>query len=385
MNLNLNAILLLLVAFQLFFIAIFSLTNKKGNRTRNLLLGTFFLILAINATDILLQIHDAWSFFPLFLLLDDSFLLLFGPLIYLYSLSCVDEHFALFKKWVHFIPFVVCLLGLLIFYFLEKAPIAYALETISKANLPKGAVPFVIIAYLHGGVYLWLSKRVVTLQGKAMRDYHSNLARINLDWLHFMINSFIGLWVLGVLLTVVPYTSYRPYVNGILFGFIVFLFYFINKVIFKALKHSELFSGIPFSTLAKKKYSGSTLSADKQNRFREALVLQMETEKRYLDPDLTLTDLAKILDLPPKELSQIINQSFEKHFFDFVNSYRIDEAKKLLRDTQNTMTIQEVMYSVGFSSKSSFNTIFKKKTKQTPSQFRLSSSAKINPKKGSSS
>ncbi len=374
MDLNLNAILLLLVAFQLFFIAIFSLTNKKGKRTSNLLLGTFFLILAINATDILLQIHNVWSFFPLFLLLDDSFLLLFGPLIYLYTLSCVDQNFTLAKKkWVHFIPFAICLLGLLIFYFLEGAPIEYALETISKANLPKGAILFVIMAYLHGGIYLWLSKRVLTLYDKAMKDYHSNLARINLDWLHFMINSFIGLWLLGVLLTVVPYTSYRPYVNSILFGFIVFLFYFINRAIFKALKSSELLSGNPFSTLSKKKYSGSTLSANKQNAFKEALVFQMEIKKCYLNPDLTLNDLAKILDLPPKELSQIINQSFKKHFFDFVNSYRIDEAKKLLMDTKNTMTIQEVMYSVGFSSKSSFNTIFKKKTNQTPSQFRLSS------------
>lgn len=159
MDLNTNAILLLLVAFQLFFVAIFLLMNKKGNRTGNLLLGTFFFILAINATDILLQIHNVWSFFPLFLLLDDSFLLLFGPLIYLYSLSCVDEHFLLLKKWGHFIPFVVCFLGLLIFYFLEKAPVADALETISRANLPKGVVLFVIIAYLHGGIYLWLSNR----------------------------------------------------------------------------------------------------------------------------------------------------------------------------------------------------------------------------------
>ncbi|WP_299530285.1 AraC family transcriptional regulator [Ulvibacterium sp.] len=376
MDLKLNAILLLLVAFQLFFIAIFSLSNKKGKRTSNLLLGTFFLILAINTTDILLQIQDIWFFFPLILLLDDSFLLLFGPLIYFYTRSCLDEHFTLLKKWAHFIPFVACLLGLFILYTTVAVPFNDSLETISKANLPKGAIVFVVVAYLHGGIYLWLSKRIVALHSETMKDYHSNLARINLDWLHFMINSFIGLWVLGVLLTIVPYTSYRPYINSLLLGFIVFLFYFINRAIFKALKHSELLSGDPFSTQNKKKYSGSTLSVDKQNRFREALLFQMETEKRYLNPDLTLNDLASILDLPPKELSQIINQSFKKHFFDFVNSYRIDEAKKLLRDTQNSMTIQEVMYSVGFSSKSSFNTIFKKKTNQTPSEFRLSSAIK---------
>lgn len=96
----------------------------------------------------------------------------------------------------------------------------------------------------------------------------------------------------------------------------------------------------------------------------------MESEQLYLDPDLSIDDIAELMHISSKELSQTINQSFGRHFFDFVNSYRIEEAKRMLLDSRNSMTIQEIMYAAGFSSKSSFNTIFKKKTNKTPSQFR---------------
>ena len=63
MNIGLNALLSLLLAFQLFFIAFFLLTNRSGKRVGNTLLGVFFLILAVNVVDILLQINDIRSLF----------------------------------------------------------------------------------------------------------------------------------------------------------------------------------------------------------------------------------------------------------------------------------------------------------------------------------
>ncbi|MDX1667550.1 MAG: helix-turn-helix domain-containing protein, partial [Saprospiraceae bacterium] len=82
-------------------------------------------------------------------------------------------------------------------------------------------------------------------------------------------------------------------------------------------------------------------------------------------------ELAEMLDLPAKTLSQVINESLDQHFFDFINQYRIEEAKRLLCLSKNSFTtILEVMYAAGFNSKSSFNTAFKKHTGTTPSQFR---------------
>jgi AraC-like DNA-binding protein len=97
----------------------------------------------------------------------------------------------------------------------------------------------------------------------------------------------------------------------------------------------------------------------------------MKRSKRYLNVDLNIDDLAKEMDLSSKDLSQIINQGFSCNFFDFVNKFRVEEAKSIFsKQTDDKMTIQEVMYDSGFSSKSSFNTAFKKFTNLTPTQFK---------------
>ena len=94
----------------------------------------------------------------------------------------------------------------------------------------------------------------------------------------------------------------------------------------------------------------------------------MDSKKPFLDNSLTVKDLSDQLNMSEKHLSFLINKVLGKHFYDYINHYRIEEAKVLLKDKD--LHIQEIMYKVGFNSKSSFNTAFKKKTQKTPSQFR---------------
>ena len=95
------------------------------------------------------------------------------------------------------------------------------------------------------------------------------------------------------------------------------------------------------------------------------------TEKPYLDPKFSLSDLSEKLSISTKHLSQVINQSFDQSFFDFINAYRIQEVQQILKESGNDkVTVLEAMYQAGFNSKSSFNTAFKKVTGQTPSEFR---------------
>ena len=97
----------------------------------------------------------------------------------------------------------------------------------------------------------------------------------------------------------------------------------------------------------------------------------METRRPWLDPDLTLEQLALQLKFRPKLLSQAINDGLGQNFFEFINTYRIGEAKRLLTNpADKKVTVLEVLYQVGFNSKSSFNTVFKKQTGLTPSEFK---------------
>ena len=97
----------------------------------------------------------------------------------------------------------------------------------------------------------------------------------------------------------------------------------------------------------------------------------MRTEKPYLDGDITLQKLAKALGISPHHLSQTINEHLKQNFFDFINTYRIEEAKRMLLDpAKKHYSILAVSEEVGFNSKSAFNTAFKKQVKMTPSEFR---------------
>jgi AraC-like DNA-binding protein len=123
----------------------------------------------------------------------------------------------------------------------------------------------------------------------------------------------------------------------------------------------------------KEKYSGSSLSQtdlkDHMNRAED----HMKERQRYLDSQLTIADLSNELNIPSKILSQVINEGFSCNFFDFVNRFRVEAARSLFEDqTDEELTIQEVMYDSGFNSKSSFNTAFKKFTNLTPTQFKNS-------------
>ena len=107
----------------------------------------------------------------------------------------------------------------------------------------------------------------------------------------------------------------------------------------------------------------------------QELISQLEGHLKdnegYCDPNLTIGDLADQLNFPKRRLSQLINAHYGQNFVDFINTYRIEKAKeRLLHPKDEKETILEVMYEVGFNSKSSFNTVFKKKTGLTPSQYK---------------
>ena len=111
---------------------------------------------------------------------------------------------------------------------------------------------------------------------------------------------------------------------------------------------------------------------EEKNKIERIMTYMLEDEP-FLDPSLTVKSLSEKINMPHRELSVLINQELGQHFFDFVNSYRIEKAKSILKDNTNTkLTILEILYEVGFNSKSSFNTAFKKHTGQTPTAFRKS-------------
>jgi AraC-like DNA-binding protein len=96
----------------------------------------------------------------------------------------------------------------------------------------------------------------------------------------------------------------------------------------------------------------------------------MDTERVYLEADLSLPALAQRVGLSTHELSYVLNEGLRVNFFQFINAYRVAEAQRLLASTQHQhLSLVGIAFEAGFSSKTTFNTTFKKVTGLTPSQF----------------
>lgn len=119
------------------------------------------------------------------------------------------------------------------------------------------------------------------------------------------------------------------------------------------------------------KYKTFTLHKKDSKKYLKGLLDFMEQEKPYLDSEMSMPKLAKLLDMSKEELSQVINKELFLNFNAFMNKYRINEAKRKLRDPkENQFVILKIAHDVGFNSKSTFNSVFKQMTGMSPTQYR---------------
>jgi AraC-like DNA-binding protein len=119
------------------------------------------------------------------------------------------------------------------------------------------------------------------------------------------------------------------------------------------------------------KYVASALSEEEKKKIVDVLENIMQTKKLFLNPELKITDVANEVLFPRKQISQAMNEKLCNNFYNYINRYRIEEAKRLLEDTKySKFSIEGIAHQSGFNSRSSFYTAFRNETGVTPSQFR---------------
>jgi AraC-like DNA-binding protein len=202
----------------------------------------------------------------------------------------------------------------------------------------------------------------------------------------FQLNAIVSFVIVSsAIKNYIVFNEYDEFIGDSVIIVLLLLLVLFCWIIYKGLNSPELFDHKPASlnlvsemvneVETKNDHYSSALdqrlvmeiSAEQVDRLTQF----MKEEKPYLEPTLSLQELAFRLNVPPRELSILINHHLSKHFFDFVNDFRIDHAKDILSDpNKQDLTILEILYEVGFNSKSSFNSAFKKVTGFTPTQFR---------------
>jgi AraC-like DNA-binding protein len=142
---------------------------------------------------------------------------------------------------------------------------------------------------------------------------------------------------------------------------------FASALVYKALIMPAVF----LDSIYNKKYKTSPLAESDKIRYLQRIDACMKTDRPYLNPALTLNDLSKKASVPTQYISQILNETLNQKFYDYINAYRIEETKNRLSDPhQSGKTITEIYLESGFNSKSVFNAAFKKLIGMTPREFR---------------
>jgi len=377
MDINLLKILFSILCFQFLFVSLFLAQNKKGKTLSNKLLATVFFMISIVVIDLYLIVFGVEINIPQILFIDDTFMFAYGPLLYLFTQSVVFKNYRLQKKsMVHFIPFLIAVCVVIgIILFVDTNSIAQTTNQINNQQIPIyfRIGEFLLLLYIF--YYLFKSKQEIKkVLGKA-KDVYSTFDQDNFRLLKFILNSFIILFSLSLIHSILPIVGIKTGLLITLLLMILFMLYFINSILFKLLNQISNESGAITQSdfKEKEKYAGSRLSKTDLKSFKDRLGNHMEVNERFLDSELTINDLSSELEIPSKILSQVINEAYTCNFFDFVNKYRVETAKSIfINQVDKKLTVQEVMYDSGFNSKSSFNTAFKKFTHLTPTQFKNS-------------
>jgi AraC-like DNA-binding protein len=370
---NLFTVLNLLGAAQALLLALALVSIKRGRRIANLLLAAFSATVSILIAWTVLISNGYGYFFPHLFRINHPFDFAAAPLLYLYVRALVSKEPKLKKRdLLHFIPFGLCLLYLLPYYFQSGEDKLRINNSILDVQWYQIRTSLVIPQAL---LYLALAGFLIA---RFLRENKKSAAESAvLFQVKFFLSSWIALWVVAVLryLFDVRYPTHMRFTNLILpFGATIIIY----VMAYLGLRRPETLIGVDALSAAgepgsvpAKKYEKSTLTEERAEFYLKKLLAVMETDKPYMDNELTLPKLAAKLLIPTHHLSQIINERLNQNFFDFVNAHRIEEAKRqLMNPAKKHYSLLAIAEEVGFNSKSAFNSAFKKQTSVTPSEYR---------------
>ncbi len=321
------------------FFALFLVTNRQNQPKATIFLAIYLFAFSLRIGKSLFH-----NFFEIDAVVRTAFLttlLCVGPSIWLYTLHLTKTNpKKVVPNYVHFIPFFILL------------SISWAIP--NNGSQIFGIFYDFLIVHMFGYIIfsiLWLRR---------LKDIISSKESIAIrNWLYYFLLLNLGFIILYFLISEVII----PFYIGISFLFSIV----VIALSFWALKNPSLFK-IPL-----KKYKDSTFDNEEVLQQMEKLKTYMDTEKPYLDPEISLPKLSEKLEVSTKELSQIINQSEALNYSQFISKYRVQEAQRLMKTpSYSDKTIAAIAYDCGFNSISSFNSSFKKHAQMTPIAYRKS-------------
>ena len=394
-------VIFLIGAIQAVFLAVL-IFGKGSKSTADYVLAIWMVFIGLHLLFNYFSVTGIALQHPHLLGVAEFFPQLQGAFLYIYVSILTNENGRFRRSYLFYaLPFVFSMVYATIdFYLLGAAEkLNYYLE-IAESAPPVYAVLFSLNIYL-GPIFVILSFLLLHKHKRNIVDKFSYSEKINLDWLRYVLIGFGFVWAVVLfselsenIFGIIPAEigNYLIFISVVMLVFFLGFFGFKQSVIYTNVsiesaraaieKHAEAEQAKEVEIKVEsfreqaERYKRSGLDRSEGEIHLKRLVEYMETEKPYTESRLSLKDLAERLKISTNYLSQIINENLQKNFFDFINEYRVDEVKRSLGEERyKHYSLLGVAYECGFNSKSSFNSIFKKKTGLTPSEFQKSVSA----------
>lgn len=377
-HLNLVALIIILGIFLGLFISYFIIKKSFRHNTSNLFMGVFILVLSLvmlegwlNYTGYIFKVLWATNF-------AEPFNFIIAPLIYLFGISQF-KGFKKEKQWPHFLPFLFWL-GYCIFFFTQSDIFKYN----ANIDVMQLDIPYLIdvqkISYdpLHIRtytniftgisfvIYTVIIVRLLLIKSRSLGQPIFNTTNKTLISLRNSLAHFIIIIVIFIIVKLIFKNDVGDYFIFLYLSFMIFMT--AVQIMNSSDYYNQVSSFLEVPTL---KYKKSSLDTNTKEIILNGIVQQMKSEKYFKSSTASLSGLAKSIGESSHHVSQVINEKLNQSFFEMLASYRVEEAKVILKtELGKKLTIEEIAEQVGYNSKSAFNTAFKKFALQTPSEYR---------------
>ncbi len=371
--------LCLCIGFMGFFIGIILNFRKRSDRIANRLMSAFVLLHSLFIVHLYLILTNTQYYFPHTLYFSTAFTFLYGPLIYFYFKRIKSRYIFKIQDVLHLVPSILLIILLFPKYIL---PAQVKLDVLINNDVPYLkliSVAKLITLYFYGFL-------IIKIYSKSEKNKLDKVCIIKRRWQRSIVVFCLSYLVLYTISTILVLQSIN---NDVLFHFkIVSMVLLVLYVSYTAFVQPSIFGYVsiddtnivdtitilqqePKQGTLHHRYQNSGLTDSLSLELKERLLYLLDHEKIYRQNDITLQKLSELLDTTRHNTSQVINEHFNLNFFDLINTYRIREAKKLLRKQVNHEhpNIIDIVYEVGFNNKVTFYRSFKKYTKLTPSKY----------------
>lgn len=381
----------------IFFVLL--ILSKKQKRLSDYLLSFFIFLLGGNLLFVYCAHNQLLNEYPLIIIFDIFYWVLLGPSLYLYSqLVTTGKNRFQINHLFLLIPVIIITIGFSNFIFGNAKDFFFAPQPESWIY----KITFYVWMY-NSPIFYILIIVLLKKHSKRIRQYYSYSKNVDLKWLYFLSNGFAVFLFFLLFSSYIRQLFHLPLPSSFQYTWLVMVIYIFGiglygykqKGVFTDIENSSIpiifgpeinkpnilmTPKVVESSVEKEKiaYEKSGLNKEEAERLSHNLQSLMEKDRPYLDSEMDLTSLAKILCTTTHNLSQVINEYFGKNFYEFINEYRIEEAKKLLLDSEfKEYKIIVIALECGFNSKSTFYNLFKKSTSLTPAEYRMKHTQKV--------